>query len=64
VAVRTQRNEIAIRITAQLAPLLDVVDLESGGGAISLAAPAISLQDLSAQAVVSLGVQANPRALG
>jgi len=56
VAVGAQGNEIAIRIVAQLAPPLDVMNLESGGRATSPTAPAISLQYLSAQGVVSLGV--------
>jgi len=60
VAVGTKGNEIAIRIIAQLAPALDVMDFESGRGAAELAKPTISLKNLLAQLAVCLRVQPNP----
>jgi hypothetical protein len=51
VAVGTKGNEIAIRIIAQPAPALDVVDLESAQGTASLAAPTIPFEDLLVQPV-------------
>jgi len=60
VAVGTKGNEIAIRIIAQPAPALDVVDLEPAQGTASLAAPAIPFEDLLVQPVVGIGAQPNP----
>jgi hypothetical protein len=45
VAVRTQGDEIAFGVIAQLASALDVMHLEPTQGAASLAAPAISFKN-------------------
>ena len=62
VAVGTKGNEIAIRIIAQLAPPLDVMDLEPAQGAASLAAPAISFEDFLVQPAVGVDIQPSPAA--
>jgi len=47
-ATGAQRDEVLVCIIAQLAPVLDVVDLEIGHRAACLTLPAISLQDAAA----------------
>jgi hypothetical protein len=64
VAVGTQGDEIAIRVVALVASVLDMMDLESGVGAASLALPTVSLQDLPAHRGEGGGAQSQPRALG
>jgi hypothetical protein len=45
VAGRAEGNEILIGIVAQLAPVLDVMDLEIRHGAARLTFPAVPLQN-------------------
>jgi len=51
-AKRAQRNEVVVCMIAQLAPVLDVMDLKIAHRAACLAFPAIPLQDAAAQSAI------------
>ena len=59
VALRAQGNEIALRIIAQLASVLKVMDLQSRDGAAELASPTIPFKDVPVECGVCRRDQPN-----
>ena len=62
VARCAQGDQIVLGVVSELAPRVDVVDVEFARAPATLATPAIPLQDLLAQALVGLWVKLKPRA--
>jgi hypothetical protein len=62
VARCAQGDQIVLGVVSELAPRVDVVDVEFAGTPTTLATPAIPLQDLLAQALVGLWVKPKSRA--
>jgi hypothetical protein len=58
VAPDTKSYEILSRIVAQAAPRLDVMDLKAFNTPAILAAPAVSLQNFTAELAISLSLEA------
>ena len=64
VTLRTEGQEILTGIIPLMAPVLNVVNLQVRKRATRLAAPAVPLQNLLAQASVEFLSKLNPRSLG
>ena len=63
-AIRAQGNQILFTVVAQMAPRLDVMDLQVGSTPTALASPTIPPQDLLSQRPIGLGREAFSALLG
>ena len=59
----TESDQTLFSIVARLTPVLAVVDFQIRRCSASLAAPAITLENLPADLYVHLGTQSDPRSL-
>jgi hypothetical protein len=64
VAIRAQSNQILFAVVSQMAPCLDVMDLQVGSTPTGLASPTITPQDLLSQRPIVLGSEAFSALLG